>query len=128
MMGIPEELHELEYTHPSIDSIRNLFQLYIVGTELKYRSSITDPDLINILNTLADEKISEEFLEIFNLANLEKSSRDNSFNITDIFERKIDKSPNQTFLIESLNLRIKERKSYSFKRYLSKFFKGIFRI
>lgn len=127
MMGIPEELHELEYTHPSIDSIRNLFQIYIVGTELKYRSSITDPDLIHILNTLADEKISEEILEIFNLANLGKSSSDNSFNITDIFER-IDKNRNQKLLIESLKLRINERKSYALKRYLSKFFKGIFRI
>lgn len=127
-MDILEELHKLEYTHPNIDSIRNLFQYYIVGVELRYRSGIQDPDLINILNILADERISKEILEILNLANLEKSSSDDSFNITDIFERKIDKSPNQTFLIESLNLRLKERKSYSLKRYLSKFFKGIFRI
>ena len=127
-MDILEELHRLEYTHPNIDIVRNLFERYIVGIELKYRSFIKNPDLINILNTLADERISEKILEILNQANLEKSSRDNSFNITDIFERKIDKSPNQTFLIESLNLRIKERKSYSFKRYLSKFFKGIYRI
>lgn len=71
MMGIPEELHKLEYTSPSIESIRYLFKIRIVWTELKYRDSIKYPYLINILNTLTDEKISEEIHVILYLVNIE---------------------------------------------------------
>lgn len=31
MDTILKELHAIEYTHPNINSIRNLFQYYIVG-------------------------------------------------------------------------------------------------